>query len=227
MANIGKGQTINKVVIGTETHLDLTADTVTSSTLQKGVTAHDNSGTKITGSLVVPKIQTSKSVTITANGTTTISPDSGYSGIGKTNVTVNVPSSVAVSLPTVPVRICYETDGFTAEEGDICVYYSDPNNTDNIGELVMPGGTSASEEIEIPSCSFVVILSSCDFESYESIMFPSGTNGIVSMYSEDVAVRCYFVDMLNDIDGVKTIKIKLRENNDMNFHGDAVWINPD
>lgn len=41
---------INKVIYGGNTLIDLTADTVTSASLLNGITAHDNSGTQITGS---------------------------------------------------------------------------------------------------------------------------------------------------------------------------------
>lgn len=40
---------VNKVVYGGQTLVDLTGDTVTAATLAKGVTAHDKSGAKITG----------------------------------------------------------------------------------------------------------------------------------------------------------------------------------
>lgn len=40
---------VNKVVINGETLLDLTGDTITPDTLDEGITAHDASGTKITG----------------------------------------------------------------------------------------------------------------------------------------------------------------------------------
>lgn len=40
---------INKVVFGNQTLIDLTADTITPSDLQSGVTAHDASGATITG----------------------------------------------------------------------------------------------------------------------------------------------------------------------------------
>lgn len=40
---------INKVILGSTIKLDLSADTVTASDLLSGVTAHDNSGTQITG----------------------------------------------------------------------------------------------------------------------------------------------------------------------------------
>lgn len=42
---------INKVVYGANTLIDLTADTVTADTLKTGFTAHDKSGTAITGTL--------------------------------------------------------------------------------------------------------------------------------------------------------------------------------
>lgn len=42
---------INKVVLGEETLLDLTADTVAPDTLAKGVTAHDKTGVQITGTM--------------------------------------------------------------------------------------------------------------------------------------------------------------------------------
>lgn len=42
---------VNKVIVGTETLLDLTQDTVSPSTLQLGMTAHDASGKVITGTM--------------------------------------------------------------------------------------------------------------------------------------------------------------------------------
>lgn len=42
-------QYVNKVIIGTDVKLDLTADTVAPEALKKGVTAHDKSGAPITG----------------------------------------------------------------------------------------------------------------------------------------------------------------------------------
>lgn len=42
----------NKVVLGGETKLDLTSDTVEAAYLLSGVTAHDKSGAQIVGTLV-------------------------------------------------------------------------------------------------------------------------------------------------------------------------------
>lgn len=82
----------NQVIVNGETILDLRSDTVTPETLQKGYTAHDKSGTKITGTLEASSVsmQPSKSVTITSNGTATITPDEGYDGLSSVDVTVNV-----------------------------------------------------------------------------------------------------------------------------------------
>lgn len=46
---MAENQNVNKVVYGGQTLIDLTADTITAGDLAAGVTAHDKSGAKITG----------------------------------------------------------------------------------------------------------------------------------------------------------------------------------
>ena len=48
----------NQVIVNGKTILDLRSDTVTPKTLQKGITAHDKSGAKITGTLIMPGQET-------------------------------------------------------------------------------------------------------------------------------------------------------------------------
>ena len=82
----------NQVIVNGETILDLRSDTVTPETLQKGYTAHDKSGTKITGTLEASSVsvQPGKSVTITSNGTVSVTPDAPYDALSSVDVTVNV-----------------------------------------------------------------------------------------------------------------------------------------
>lgn len=82
----------NQVIVNGETILDLRSDTVTPETLQKGYTAHDKSGTKITGTLEASSVsvQPSKGITITSNGTVSVTPDAPYDALSSVDVTVNV-----------------------------------------------------------------------------------------------------------------------------------------
>ena len=82
----------NQVIVNGETILDLRSDTVTPGTLQKGYTAHDKSGTKITGTLEASSVsvQPSKSVTITSNGIVSVTPDAPYDALKKVDVAVDV-----------------------------------------------------------------------------------------------------------------------------------------
>lgn len=52
---------INLVKYGTQTLIDLTADTVTASTLVSGTTAHKADGTTVTGTLVIQHYYTGSS----------------------------------------------------------------------------------------------------------------------------------------------------------------------
>lgn len=213
-----KNTTVNKVVVNGETWIDLSSDTVTESTLQKGITAHRRDGAKITGSLVVPKIQTSKSVTITANGTTTISPDSGYSGLGKANVTVNVPSSGS-SLPSTIVTLNVDTNDVDSfSEGDVFVLYVDPENLDELANMDIYG----TAQFDVLSSGYFSICSGYEFElvKYETyggqtyFKKPSGSN----------IAECCICLGITDVGDFLEIGIKLHKTPK---EDGPVWINPD
>jgi hypothetical protein len=48
----------NKITYYGKVLIDLTSDTVTPETLAEGVTAHDKSGAKITGTMPIPTLET-------------------------------------------------------------------------------------------------------------------------------------------------------------------------
>lgn len=144
----------NQVIVNGKTILDLRSDTVTPETLQKGYTAHDKSGTKITGTLEASSVpvQSSKSVTITSNGAITVTPDAPYDALKKVDVTVNVASGGAnISYDTVePNRYSVDPNNYTAQldltglvtgSHYICELYFqgvalDSQNQDSTGDLI-------------------------------------------------------------------------------------------
>lgn len=84
---------VAKVNYNDETLIDLTADTVTEDTLLSGTTAHDAEGNPVVGLYTPPTVQPSKTVEITKNGSHTIQPDEGYTGVGVVTANVNVPAT--------------------------------------------------------------------------------------------------------------------------------------
>lgn len=85
---------ISKIILNGVTQMDVTQDTVASTNLLSGYTATKNDGTKVSGSYVPPSAPTlqtkSKTYTpTTSQQTESITPDSGYDGLDKVNITVN------------------------------------------------------------------------------------------------------------------------------------------
>ena len=84
---IDKGGKVKIIIAGTE------LGDATPSDVAKGKTFTSGSGVKQTGTLEASSVslQPSKSITITANGTATITPDEGYNGLSSVGVTVAIP----------------------------------------------------------------------------------------------------------------------------------------
>ena len=166
----------NQVIINGKTTLDLRSDTVTPETLQKGYTAHDKSGTKITGTLEASSVslQPSKSVTITQNGTATITPDEGYDGPSSVDVTVDVSGggvedTLTVTLPIGPKKFNYDME--------VTATY-----TNALGEIVanVPAGKPASYTVKKGSIFFIYGY----LENLGSLSSPS-LYGAAGSYSTD------------------------------------------
>lgn len=90
---------ISKITVNGITNMDVTSDTVDAEHLLYGYTAHDASGTQITGTYVgsTPSMQTKTATPTTSQQI--ITPDSGYNGLSQ--VTVNpIPSQYIVPTGT-------------------------------------------------------------------------------------------------------------------------------
>ncbi len=83
---------VNKVILGTETLIDLSNDTVTADSLTSGATAHDNQGEIITGTLIV-KPEQEKTFSTTENGNFEVIADEGKT-LSKVNVDVDVKGTI-------------------------------------------------------------------------------------------------------------------------------------
>lgn len=79
--------------------VSLAGDTVSSATLMSGYTAHNSLGELVTGTATGSAIVQTKSTTFTPTESTqtkAITPDTGYNGLSKVNITVNAISSTYV-----------------------------------------------------------------------------------------------------------------------------------
>lgn len=170
---------VNKVVYvenGVEkTLVDLTADTVTADKLASGITAHDKTGTQITGTMETSsvKLQSSKSVTVTQNGTVSVNPDSGYDGLKKADITVNVPSSGGADLKAMIISFEVLTTG---EDNFVELRYVNKNG-EYTDDFFDDFSSSNIIEIEVADPSFIIIStpSSCQYDNIEYDVF--GNNG--------------------------------------------------
>ena len=107
----------NKVVFGNKVILDLTSDTVVPGALLKGYTAHDSSGTKITGTYEPPQpVLITKS--ITSNGIYKASDDNPAAN-GYSSVIVNVNDTPVLKTKTITQNGAYkasddDADGYSS-----------------------------------------------------------------------------------------------------------------
>lgn len=102
---------ISKVVYGTTTLVDLTADTVAAGVMLKGYTAHDKAGNAVTGN-----IATKTSSDLAANGATVSVPAGYYANAASKAVTTATQAtpSISVSSAGLITASATQTAGYVA-----------------------------------------------------------------------------------------------------------------
>ena len=182
----------NQVIINGETILDLRSDTVTPETLQKGYTAHDKSGTKITGTLEASSVsvQPSKSVTITSNGTATITPDAGYDAMSSVDVTVNVSGGYNLKKVTYKPSVNKMLKDITITHncGSIPKFVIVMSNNSNSTYLMAGSGANESQ-----NSSFSMVINNVQAEaSVTSTTFTYNNVGSIRYYRGIIYTYYFF-----------------------------------
>ena len=141
---------VNKVVIGKETKLDLTADTITPDKLAKGITAHDKSGAPITGTSTkdADTSDATAAVAEVLNGKTFYARGAKMTGTMPNNGEVNGEISTVSGKYTIPM-------GFHDGAGGVTIAATEqaklvPTNIrEGVTVLGVKGSMSGSEDKQV------------------------------------------------------------------------------
>lgn len=189
----------NKVIVNDAVILDLTGDSVTPATLAKGATAHDKSGSKISGTLTVPESQ-SKTVELSmTSGNQVVTPDSGkvLSQVTVTKPSTLVPENIKSGVSIGGVTGTYEgSGGGSGGSGSYNIAVTE--NSDGSQNLAITDAASTDLPVvetwvfnesltkvpdEDATLFAEVPLSICDV-SYSQIAFESYVNDFSNLYAE-------------------------------------------
>ena len=169
---------MDAAVEGIETGVDTSSDTVDAAHLLDGYTAHDSSGDAITGEYVPasPTLQTvTKSYTPSeTQQTDTITPSTGYDGIGEVDVTVGAISSSYVGSGITRRTSTDLTASGATVTAPAGVYASDASKS--VASMTLP--TAASATSSGTSKATITPGSSAQY-----LNIPTGYNGTASYYT--------------------------------------------
>lgn len=160
----------NKVVFGKETLIDLTSDTVTASTLVKGVTAHSASGQAITGTAdYLPIGGGTVTGDLTVNGTTALKGNLTV-GYGTSTCTINATNG-NITAPNIVYSVNGSKGAVTISIPVVTDTYSDTSTNGMSGKAV---ASAVSSKISASGSRGVIA-------GYEN----TGTDTIISATSTD------------------------------------------
>ena len=183
---------VNKVVIGKETKLDLTADTITPDKLAKGITAHDKSGAPITGTSTkdADTSDATAAVAEVLKGKTFYARGTKMTGTMPNNGEVNGEISTVSGKYTIPM-------GFHDGAGGVTIAATEqaklvPTNIrEGVTVLGVVGSMSGSEGMKPQAKS--VTPSSCRSSSEQQVVLPDSEYNCLSQVTV-AAIPATYVD---------------------------------